>query len=714
MIKYHGQPKDHNEVPSLYATSCQPSIYALTWKKEAVRLLTGVAPSPVNDPSYDPLRPKRHDSTPFVKDILNRLGHTVNGNSISEEAFAEAFTQIHSAASQLPLRDDGPRMTQLIALTAIHYAVSQGVNFFVCEAFCGGTLDATNVFDSPAITAITKLGMDHIHLLGPSLAHIAQNKAGIMRKGTICVTCEQPPDALEILLDQSRRLSAPLEIANDGQASSVIKALPTIAHQTNAAIALHVVQHILQGRGDDLVSKPFDEQDTIQGLKMYNSPGSFQVISRSPHHFFLDTAHNTLSLPVALDWFAESAIQLEQQNDSRGFKILIYSHAAKLEGMDSFKLVLNSLKEERCADMLIITSLVGRIDGTSAAERLTLRANTREDTLEELRQLASAQMGLTSVLVARSVEEALNMAQNGYKASSRDTHMSCLITGSSYLVHPGTRKTVRTLLIQKVKNYRLQQAHARMRYKAFCNTIAGWTRRKDGDCAERSRDPRNRRATWSELPCKDQLAILMFTRFCVAAASTGVQSYIFRQLRSFRSSDGSTASEGDVAIQMFMLSAAFTGAQFCSAVPWGCVADSGRFGRNDHCFGLRQQLYDPNLLADVQWCLQWELGGHAHNDRRHIKREETPDSGLPTPSYDVQSRSQGYKEFDKDEISVRDPGMHKWWPADMRDLPRLPQAAGQVPISEHHHLAIYEASQSSDRPNATKHSKKSGCCTKIS
>lgn len=114
---------------------------------------------------------------------------------------------------------------------------------------------------------------------------------------------------------------------------------------------------------------------------------------------------------------------------------------------------------------------------------------------------------------------------------------------------------------------------------AFYDTIARWVRRKAGERAVRGHNPTNRRATWSELPCKDQLAILMFARLCLAAASTGVQSYIFRQLRSFRSSGGSSTSESAVAIQMFLLSAIFTGAQFCSAVPWGCVADSQRYGR---------------------------------------------------------------------------------------------------------------------------------------
>ena len=159
--------------------------------------------------------------------------------------------------------------------------------------------------------------MDHVNLLGPSLAHIANHKAGIMRKGTICVTCEQSPDAFEVLINESRKLSAPLEIATEGLASSVIKELPTVAHRTNTAIAVMVVQNLLQGRECGQAVRPFDEQDVIRGLKTCRSHGSFREISRSPHYFLLDAAHNTLSLPVVLDWSAERSMFLEHQSASR-------------------------------------------------------------------------------------------------------------------------------------------------------------------------------------------------------------------------------------------------------------------------------------------------------------------------------------------------------------------------------------------------------------
>lgn len=71
---------------------------------------------------------------------------------------------------------------------------------------------------------------------------------------------------------------------------------------------------MLQGGDDDQSVRSSDEQDVIRGLKTYTSLGSFRGISKSPHHFFLDTAHNALSLPVALDWFNEEALALDQRS----------------------------------------------------------------------------------------------------------------------------------------------------------------------------------------------------------------------------------------------------------------------------------------------------------------------------------------------------------------------------------------------------------------
>ena len=69
-------------------------------------------------------------------------------------------------------------------------------------------------------------------------------------------------------------------------------------------------------------------------------------------------------------------------------------------------------------------------------ERLTLKAETNFDALEELRLLAMSKRWLPeSVQVAQSVEQALEATELAFKKQAGEwSHMSCLITGSSYLV----------------------------------------------------------------------------------------------------------------------------------------------------------------------------------------------------------------------------------------------------------------------------------------
>ncbi|KAL1297803.1 hypothetical protein AAFC00_006335 [Neodothiora populina] len=81
--------------------------------------------------------------------------------------------------------------------------------------------------------------------------------------------------------------------------------------------------------------------------------------------------------------------------------------------------------------------------------------------------------------------------------------------------------------------------------------------------------------SWMSLPRKDQLAILTLARLSEPLTQTSLQSYMFYQLRSL----SPDASDSKISNQAGLLQAAFTGAQFCTAILWGRMADSERMGR---------------------------------------------------------------------------------------------------------------------------------------
>ena len=83
-------------------------------------------------------------------------------------------------------------------------------DWLLLEVGLGGRLDATNVVERPAMTVITPVSFDHQQYLGESLAEIAFEKAGILRRGVPCVVGPQPEAALEVIEAQAARLGAPL------------------------------------------------------------------------------------------------------------------------------------------------------------------------------------------------------------------------------------------------------------------------------------------------------------------------------------------------------------------------------------------------------------------------------------------------------------------------------------------------------------------------
>jgi dihydrofolate synthase / folylpolyglutamate synthase len=78
------------------------------------------------------------------------------------------------------------------------------------ETGLGGRLDATNVVDQPRLTIITPVDLDHQQYLGETLAEIAGEKAGIIKRGVPCVVGPQQEEALEVIEARAARLGAPL------------------------------------------------------------------------------------------------------------------------------------------------------------------------------------------------------------------------------------------------------------------------------------------------------------------------------------------------------------------------------------------------------------------------------------------------------------------------------------------------------------------------
>ena len=80
----------------------------------------------------------------------------------------------------------------------------------ILETGLGGRLDATNVVDTPVVTILTPIGLDHQQFLGETLTAIATEKAGIIKAGVPCVVAAQDREAMRVIADRATALAAPL------------------------------------------------------------------------------------------------------------------------------------------------------------------------------------------------------------------------------------------------------------------------------------------------------------------------------------------------------------------------------------------------------------------------------------------------------------------------------------------------------------------------
>src|SRR5690606_33386918 len=80
----------------------------------------------------------------------------------------------------------------------------------ILEVGLGGRLDATNVVERPAVTAITPVSIDHVQYLGNTLTAIAGEKAGILKPGVPAMIGLQQPEALAAIERRATDIGAPL------------------------------------------------------------------------------------------------------------------------------------------------------------------------------------------------------------------------------------------------------------------------------------------------------------------------------------------------------------------------------------------------------------------------------------------------------------------------------------------------------------------------
>lgn len=148
-------------------------------------------------------------TSPHLVDFRERI--RINGQCISEEYVVEFVEKERNFFE--PLK---PSFFELATAMAFMYFSDMKVDIAVVEVGLGGRLDCTNII-TPVLSVITNISFDHVKFLGDTLAKIAAEKAGIIKKGIPVVIGETTKETRPVFEAKAREEQAPITFAEEQQ-----------------------------------------------------------------------------------------------------------------------------------------------------------------------------------------------------------------------------------------------------------------------------------------------------------------------------------------------------------------------------------------------------------------------------------------------------------------------------------------------------------------
>ena len=244
-------------------------------------------------------------TSPHLHSFTERI--VVDGKPITEEEFATLVERSKPAVEAVNHSGTFGELTTFEILTALAfiYFRERKADFQVLETGLGGRLDATNVVNSE-VCVITSISLDHMEVLGDSLAQIAAEKAGIIKPGSIVVCAPQPSEAAAVIEKvcqdkEARLVRVGKEVtwqrkafSDSGQSFQLrgtmhdydlTLPLPGEHQLENAATAVAALE-VLAALGARV-----SPEYVATGLAQVHWPGRLQILQREPL-LVVDSAHN--------------------------------------------------------------------------------------------------------------------------------------------------------------------------------------------------------------------------------------------------------------------------------------------------------------------------------------------------------------------------------------------------------------------------------------
>ena len=159
-------------------------------------------------------------TSPYVVRFNERM--KVNGEDIPDPELAKIVEEIKPICDAMT---DKPTEFEIITATAFVYFSSQKCDFVVLECGLGGRLDSTNIIESPILSVITGIALDHTAILGNTVEEIAYEKAGIIKRGVPVLFGGEDESAERVIRAQADKMHSPFYLSADTDIENAVISL---------------------------------------------------------------------------------------------------------------------------------------------------------------------------------------------------------------------------------------------------------------------------------------------------------------------------------------------------------------------------------------------------------------------------------------------------------------------------------------------------------
>lgn len=260
--------------------------------------------------------------SPYVYEFNERI--QLNGQNISDERLIDLANQIEKVLSKIRQTEPAFSLATFeyeVAMAFLYFA-QEKCDFAVIEVGIGGEHDKTNVI-TPEVSIITTVGLDHEQIIGPTIADIAHEKSGIIKKNRPVVLGNVPKEVLPLLLTKANDENAPVKLWNKNFKMNFEYDEDMIYRDEKSTLSFVLRPHV-EGIDIAVAIQAFKllnlQLTDLQIEKAINEtviPGRYQVLVTQPLIIF-DGAHNIQAMKNLL------AFAHEQQQKRRGIiRILI-------------------------------------------------------------------------------------------------------------------------------------------------------------------------------------------------------------------------------------------------------------------------------------------------------------------------------------------------------------------------------------------------------